>query len=36
MWVGQHGWILSDLGVSTASPGGMGALGSPEQPDVTQ
>lgn len=36
MWGGSMGWILSDLGVNTASPGGMGALGSPEGPDVTQ
>lgn len=33
--LGQRGRILSDLGVNTASPGGMGALGCPEGPDVT-
>lgn len=34
--LGQRGWILSDLGVNIASPGGMAALGSPEGPDVTR
>lgn len=33
--LGQRGQILSDLGVNTASPGGMGAPGCPEGPDMT-